>query len=83
MARNRRTPEQIEQFTKEVKRAVGRAKAGKKFGEIKAALAESLGVDSSSLNDAHIRTALGELVAAGALTSEGNTRSCVYTANAG
>lgn len=81
--RNRRTPEQIDQFSKDVKKAVGRAKAGKKFPEIKAQLAENLGVDPSALSDAHIRKALTDLIDAGALVSEGNTRSCVYTVNAG
>lgn len=81
--RNRRTPDQIAQFTKDVKKAVGRGAAGKKFTEIKAKLAENLGVDAGSLIDAHVRKALVDLCTAGDLTSAGATRSCTYSANAG
>ena len=78
--RIRRTPEQITAFNKAVKKAVGRAAAGKKYADIKAKLAANLGADIDSINDAHLRRALSQLVDEGTLASEGNTRATVYTA---
>lgn len=74
--RIRRSPEQLAAFNKNVKKAVGKAKAGKKFREIKAALAEQIG----TVNDVQLRKALNDLIESGDLTFTGKTQATTYFA---
>lgn len=75
--RIRRSPEQLAAYNKIVKKAVGKAKAGKKFPAISESLAELTG---EPVNPAQLRTALNALIESGDLTFEGKTRACTYFA---